>query len=184
MAEFINALDPASLTLLQAGVALVLSPFSFPSYNLPVFLYGLYTLEKADSFEPLRIFTGFVGTSFFLDIFWFFTETGSNQSGFLRFLTILNLLLKIPTFFALLVSLRRRGDPFGDGLHRRGPVESSTVWSMPGTYQAAGGDLGESTNINVAPAAGTTSVAPPPPIIRDMPVPVHDTKHTSPALQP
>ena len=51
-------------------------------------------------------FTSLLGVSFVFDIIWMIKN---DQHGFFKFLSIFLLLLKIPTFFAFLMSLRQRG---------------------------------------------------------------------------
>ena len=108
-------------------------------------------------------FTGMVGLSSVFDIIWMARH---GQNGFIRFVTILILILKVyftichllgnteclsqlPTFLALGISLRARGAQFsglgGDIASATGtPVTSSAtthadsfaVWSMPGGFSS------------------------------------------------
>ncbi|PVG00696.1 hypothetical protein CPB86DRAFT_754144 [Serendipita vermifera] len=162
--DFINALDPASLTLLHSGVAFVCSPFTSPSYNLPIFLFGIWSLQVTDTYEPLRIFSGFVGTSILFDIIWLSIY---EPATLIKVILVLNLLLKIPTFLSLMVALKHRGDRFGASLPGPGefPSHTQTVWAMPtpaglGAYQAAGGDTGPERNHGSKPLPTSPSPAP------------------------
>ncbi|KAL1740682.1 hypothetical protein HDZ31DRAFT_47029 [Schizophyllum fasciatum] len=110
--DFVQGLDPSKLV--QAGTALsfLLSPFTAPPYNLPIFLFGAYAQENAEASQSLQTFTGMLGVSFIFDIIWMARH---NQSGFIRFMTVILQLLKIPTFAAFALAMRQRGS--GLNLH-------------------------------------------------------------------
>ncbi|EJD47776.1 hypothetical protein AURDEDRAFT_102466 [Auricularia subglabra TFB-10046 SS5] len=141
-ADFAAGLDSTNLVLLQTGLTLATAAGKSPSYNFPLFLYGLYAHERADSSESLRTFTGMLGASVLLDIIWLASTSGVH--GLVKAVVVLVLLLKVPTVWATMNTLRARGDQFGPlGLR------TDTVWSMPGgfptssapgAYQTLGGD--------------------------------------------
>ncbi|KDQ09207.1 hypothetical protein BOTBODRAFT_117503 [Botryobasidium botryosum FD-172 SS1] len=106
-------LDAQSLVLLQTTISFITAPFNAPSYNFPLFLFGIYATDNTNSNEPLRLFSVLVGASGVLDIIWLIKTT--DQSGFIAMLSFINLLLKAPTFFAILVALRHRGAGFSAG---------------------------------------------------------------------
>ncbi|KAJ3786673.1 hypothetical protein GGU10DRAFT_266564 [Lentinula aff. detonsa] len=115
--DFLQGLDPSKLALFGAGFSFFLSGFSAPPYNLPIFLFGIYAQENADSaFLSLQTFTGLLGASVFYDIVWM---ANNEQGGFTKFLSILLLLVKIPTFLAFGLAARQRGVQFS-GLGIRG----------------------------------------------------------------
>ncbi|KAG8998508.1 hypothetical protein FRB94_006853 [Tulasnella sp. JGI-2019a] len=130
------SLDASSLILIQTSLAFIVTPFTAPVYNFPLFLYGLYAVEKTDSNEPLRLFSGMVGLSVLFDFIWLFRQDWNSLIGLL---IIINMMVKGPTFFAVLTALRFRGDRFG-ALGDRGEGDSlpstagNTVWSMPGGF--------------------------------------------------
>lgn len=57
-ADFAAGLDSTNLVLLQTGLTLVTAAGKSPVYNFPLFLYGLYAHERADSSESLRTVRG------------------------------------------------------------------------------------------------------------------------------
>ncbi|KAG5722507.1 hypothetical protein E4T56_gene2887 [Termitomyces sp. T112] len=162
--EFVQGLDPSKLVLAETVLSFAISPFIAPPYNLAVFLFGTYAQESTETIQSLRIFTGLVGVSAVFDIVWISTN---EQNGFIKLLSILILLLKIPTFFAFSLALRHRGAAFSGlgGQDLNGP----TVWSMPGGFTSGGRegyqtvDEERPTNSSRTLAPASTSTAPPPP---------------------
>ncbi|KAG1757585.1 hypothetical protein EDB19DRAFT_1866823, partial [Suillus lakei] len=147
MADFIQALDPAKLVLAETALAFMISPFTVPAYNLPIFLFGSYVQESSDAVQSLTLFAGLLSMSIFYDVLWMIKN---EQGGFLRFLTIILLLLKIPTAGAFLIAMRQRGGQFpGLGTDINGP----TVWSMPGGFTSSGGRDGYQTVDDDTPRA-------------------------------
>ncbi|PBK96484.1 hypothetical protein ARMGADRAFT_1138712 [Armillaria gallica] len=114
--DFVQGLDPSKLLLGGAVLSFVVSAFSAPIYNFPLFLYGLYGQENTESVSALQNFTGFLAGSLLWDIIWM---ANHGQHGFIKFLTILLLILKIPTLAACGLAVRQRGATFG-GLGLRG----------------------------------------------------------------
>jgi len=133
--DFLRILDPSKLVLTAAGIAFFTIIFNdSPSYNLPIFLFGCYALENAEAIQSLQFFTGMLFVSMIYDIIWMATHW---QHGFVRFLSIFLLILKLPTLLAVAFSLRQRGSQFGSlGSSLGGP----TVWSMPGGFTSGGRD--------------------------------------------
>ncbi|KAL0951177.1 hypothetical protein HGRIS_007908 [Hohenbuehelia grisea] len=138
MADFLQGLDPAKLVLAETALSFVLSPFASPPYNLPIFLFGIYAQENQESIQSLQTFTGLLGVSKIFDIIWM---VRNEQSGFIKFFTVVLLLLKIPTFFAFGLALRQRGAQFGGLGIRGGDLAGATLWSgsMPGGFGARDG---------------------------------------------
>ncbi|KAG8864423.1 hypothetical protein FRC20_010222 [Serendipita sp. 405] len=174
--EFVQALDPNSLVLLQSGIAFICSPFVSPSYNLPISLFGIYALNYTETYEPLRALSGFIGVSILFDIIWLFNNS---PAVLIKILLIINWFLKVPTFLSLVLSLKQRGDQFGSTLP--GPREfggqAQTVWTMPtpsglGAYTAAGGDGGPE-NGHSKPLPTAPSPAPAAPTMPHSPTPQH-----------
>ncbi|KAH7102035.1 hypothetical protein BKA62DRAFT_152643 [Auriculariales sp. MPI-PUGE-AT-0066] len=170
MADLAAGLDSSNLVLLQTGISLAIAAARSPVYNLPIFLYGQYAHERADSSESLRTFTGILGTSILLDIYWLASTEGVH--GFIKVIIVLLMLLKVPTVWATLNSLRARGDQFGPlGLR------TDTVWTMPGSfpassatgaYQSMGGDRDQESG----PPPVRSHVAPPMPQASPAPAPM------------
>ncbi|KAG8930254.1 hypothetical protein FRC03_008768 [Tulasnella sp. 419] len=156
-------LDSASLILVQTSFAFIVSPFTAPVYNLPLFLFGFYAVDKTDSNDPLRLFSGLLGLSVLFDVIWLMRQ---DHHALIGFLIVVNMLIKIPTFLSLLAALRHRGDSLGSfGRGEGGSLGGNTVWSMPGAfsankpgYQNIEDDLEEGAQ----PATSTRPTAPPP----------------------
>jgi len=165
--DFVQSLDPSKLVLAETVLSFAVSPFTAPPYNLALFLFGTYAQENAEAVHSLQTFTGLLGASTLLDIVWM---TRNDQNGFVRFLTVLILILKIPTFLAFGVALRQRGTQFG-GLG--GPdLSGPTVWSMPGGF-TSGGREGYQTVDDERPG-------PPPRPPASGPPPLSNNKSTAP----
>ncbi|KAJ3750398.1 hypothetical protein DFH05DRAFT_1467109 [Lentinula detonsa] len=159
--DFLQGLDPSKLALFGAGFSFFLSGFSAPPYNLPIFLFGIYAQENADSaFLSLQTFTGLLGASVFYDIVWM---ANNEQGGFTKFLSILLLLVKIPTFLAFGLAARQRGIQFS-GLGIRGnDISGPTVWAMPGGFSSTAGyqNVDDETPPQPAPRPAAPSGPPP-----------------------
>lgn len=98
----------------------MISPFSAPPYNLPIFLFGIYAQENAEAIQSLQVvsvlldcvgdlsnplnpafllflsfaiqFTGLVGASAIADLFWMLKN---EQSWFIKLVNVLILILKV-----------------------------------------------------------------------------------------
>ncbi|KAI0669900.1 hypothetical protein C8Q78DRAFT_1079809 [Trametes maxima] len=135
MADFVQALDPSKLVLVGTALSFVTSAFSAPVYNLPIFLFGTYAQEAPEAVQSLKTFTFLLAGSMFYDIVWMFNNS---QHWFTKLLTILLLILKIPTAFSFVTALQQRGTQFS-GLGIRGSdLSGATVWSMPGGFTSGG----------------------------------------------
>ncbi|KAH0826312.1 hypothetical protein J3R83DRAFT_5258 [Lanmaoa asiatica] len=140
MADFIQGLDPGKLVLSGAVLSFIMSPFSAPAYNLPIFLFGALVHESSDAVQSLKLFAGILSASMLFDIIWVFNN---EQSGFVKILLFLLWLLKartqnahFPTAATFLAALRQRGSQFmGLGADTSGPT---AVWSMPGGFTSSG----------------------------------------------
>lgn len=164
MAEWLQQLDPSKLVIAETVLSFVISPFTSPTYNLPIFLFGIYAQENTEGVQSLQTFTGLMGVSFVFDIV-FMARNG--QNWFTRMITILILILKIPTFFAFGIALRQRDSQFS-GLGIGGSdLGGPTVWSMPGGFTSGGGrdgyqNVDEESQIQT-PRAPTSQGRPPGP---------------------
>ncbi|KAG7452884.1 uncharacterized protein BT62DRAFT_989911 [Guyanagaster necrorhizus] len=168
--DFVQGLDLSKLLLGGAVLSFAVSAFSAPFYNFPLFLYGLYGQENTESVSALQNFTCFLAGSLLWDIIWM---ANHEQNGFIKFLSILLLVLKIPTFGACGLAVRQRGATFG-GLGLRGSdLSGPTVWSMPGGFTSTGRDdyqnLDEEATVSAPPRVPVaaphrpSNPAPPPP---------------------
>ncbi|KAH7345132.1 hypothetical protein B0J17DRAFT_29500 [Rhizoctonia solani] len=149
----LQQLDPNSLVLALTTLSFVTSPFKAPRYNLPINLFGIYALDKTESNEPLRLFAAMEGVSVFFDIVYLWRH---DQNGFIKLLTVLLTLGKIPTFLILLQTLKARGDQYAHSIPGGAGFQSQTVWSMPGGFRQGGYDP-------VGDDLESASAAPPPP---------------------
>jgi len=163
MADFIQGLDPTKLVQVETALSFLISPFAAPPYNLAIFLFGTIAngLDTTDAVQYLQTFTGLLGVSSLFDVWWM---VRNEQNGFVRLLTIILLLLKLPTFLAFASALRQRGAQFSGLGIRGGDLSGPTVWSMPGGFTSGGRDgyqtVDEETGISkpphVAPATSPT----------------------------
>jgi len=136
--DYIQGLDPSKLTLGLTVLSFITSPFASPPYNFPVMLFGTLVQQQQESSDgqALQTFTGLLATSAIFDIIWMVNH---DQNALLRLLTILLLLLKIPTFLAFLLAVRQRGGQFSGLNIRGGDLGGATVWdSMPGGFGPGG----------------------------------------------
>jgi len=135
--DYVQALDPSKLTLALTALSFIISPFASPPYNLPILLFGTLAQQQENTDgQALQTFTGLLGVSGVFDIIWMAQH---EQNWFIRTLTILLLILKVPTFIAFTLALRQRGSNFGGfsglGGIRGSDVGGATVWdSMPGGF--------------------------------------------------
>ncbi|KAF8919571.1 hypothetical protein CPB85DRAFT_1277173 [Mucidula mucida] len=90
--EFVQGLDPSKLVLAGTVLSFVIAPFTAPTYNLPIFLFGTYAQENTEAVASLQTFTGLVGGSLLWDIIWM---SRNDQNGFIKLLTILLFFVKV-----------------------------------------------------------------------------------------
>ncbi|KAJ6509543.1 hypothetical protein C8R47DRAFT_1208697 [Mycena vitilis] len=160
--DFVQNLDPSKLTVGLTALSFIISPFAAPPYNLPILLFGILAQQQeSPDGQALQIFTGLLGGSAVFDVIWMMRN---DQDGFIKLLTVLLLLLKLPTFVAFSLALRQRGGQFSGLGIRGGDLSGATVWdSMPG---GLGGNSGYQ-NLDEERPAQYSRPAPPP----SMPVP-------------
>ncbi|KAJ7092734.1 hypothetical protein C8R44DRAFT_835727 [Mycena epipterygia] len=158
--DFVQNLDPSKLTLALTALSFAISPFAAPPYNLPILLYGLSAQHQENSDgQALQTFTGLLGASAIFDVVWMISN---EQSGFIKFLTFLLLLLKVNFYSS---SVRQRGVQFSGLGIRGGDLGGATVWdSMPGGF-GSGGNNGYQNVDEERPAQYSRPAAP------SMPVP-------------
>ncbi|KAL5495256.1 hypothetical protein ACEPAI_719 [Sanghuangporus weigelae] len=167
MADYLQSLDPRSLVILEAGLSFIISPFTSPTYNLPIFLFGVYAQESTESNQSLRLFTGLVASSAVFDIIWM---TKHHQNWFIKLISLLILILKAPTTLAFVAALRQRGDHLSGLNIRGGDLGGPTVWSMPGGFTSlAGGrngyqDVDAGRDVESHPRPPAPPAAPPAPL--------------------
>ncbi|KAG8994647.1 hypothetical protein FRB90_000371 [Tulasnella sp. 427] len=157
------ALDVSALVLIQTSLAFITAPFTSPTYNFPLFLFGVYASENKESNEPLRLFSALVGLSVLFDFIWLLRH---DYNGLIGFVVVIAMIGKIPTFYSILIALRHRGLAFGSVLGRGGddPIagNANTVWAMPGGF--GGGKPGyQNIDQDLETAPGAPSQPPPPP---------------------
>ena len=96
-----------------------------------MFLFGIWAIQVTETYEPLRVFAGFVGTSLLLDVIWLFNN---EPATLVKIILILNWLLKVLTFLSIMASLRHRGDRFGATLPTAGEFNNH---AQTGQYDVA-----------------------------------------------
>ncbi|KAI0308196.1 hypothetical protein B0F90DRAFT_1620810 [Multifurca ochricompacta] len=160
MADFIQGLDASKLILAEAVLSFLVSPFTAPAYNLPIFLFGIYAQESQEAAPILlQAFSGFLGASALFDIIWL---TQNNQNVFIKLLSTLLLLLKAPTFIAFAGTLNSRGV---SGISLRGGIlgVQLVIWSMPGGFTSGGREGYQTVESETPrPAANHTPTGNPP----------------------
>jgi len=136
MADFIQTLDPSKLVLFGTVLSAVIAPFSSPTYNLPIFLFGTLVQELPEAPQSLRSFVALLGGSVVFDIIWL----AKNSQGVLtRIITIILLISKVPTWLAFANGLRQPGSTFGSLSIGGRDLGGATVWSMPGGFTSSAG---------------------------------------------
>ncbi|KAL7311700.1 hypothetical protein PS15m_009427 [Mucor circinelloides] len=109
----------ASLLGLHLGLSLFGAVASNPTYNIPIFFFGIWAYNYRESNSPLKTFTGVLGLSIFLDLIWLYLHGGNPQEesgfGFAKFFTIISLLVKPLSVYSGISNLRERGDTLNAG---------------------------------------------------------------------
>ncbi|KAF8335474.1 uncharacterized protein EI90DRAFT_3153049 [Cantharellus anzutake] len=144
-----DSLDAQSLILAQtvlAAIPLIVIVLNSPHiYSATTFLSsysGPMRQKKQTPMIPFDLwFSGLLGTSILFDVVWLVKT--HDQNGFIKFLTIINMLLKIPTALATMNTLRSRGGSLSS--FAPGNFASQTVWTMPGGFGAGGSRDGYQT---------------------------------------
>ncbi|KAG2180561.1 hypothetical protein INT44_003565 [Umbelopsis vinacea] len=122
-------------TLLSIHVLLALlgSIASNPSYNIAIFLFGIWAYNNRDSNAPIKTFTATLAFSVIIDIVWFSLH-GHNPLdergfGFALAMNIISLIGKPVTLFACVGALQSRGDSLSVGAWSEAPG------AFPGSYE-------------------------------------------------
>ncbi|KAI0001629.1 hypothetical protein BJV77DRAFT_938128 [Russula vinacea] len=138
MADFAQGLDASKLILAETLLSFIISPFTAPPYNFPLFLFGLYVQESQEAAPRLLQFSGYLAASTFFDIIWL---VQNHQSAVIRLFSILILLLKFPTTVAFVGTLSSRGVP---NINLSGPdfggatgESHSRIYSVPTAYNTS-----------------------------------------------
>ncbi|KZT02718.1 uncharacterized protein LAESUDRAFT_705762 [Laetiporus sulphureus 93-53] len=163
MAEFVQRLDPIKLVQVETALSFAVSAFDAPNYNLPIFLFGMYTQEVAEATESLKLFIYLLSASVLYDLIWMYNN---HQNWFLKLITILTLALKIPTVLAFLSALRQRGAHLSGISFQGNDVGggATAVWSMPGGFTSSGRDgyqsVDEPAEVQTPKPLGSTQPVP------------------------
>ncbi|KAI8099889.1 uncharacterized protein BX664DRAFT_322336 [Halteromyces radiatus] len=131
--NFAQQTNLASLLGFHLGISLFGAISACPSYNIPIFFFGIWAFNYHESNSPIKTFTGCLGLSILLDIVWFTLHSGNplNESGFTfaMIMNVISLLVKPITVFAAVNTIQGRGDSLGTGNWSEAPG------SFPGAYQ-------------------------------------------------
>ncbi|ORZ18670.1 hypothetical protein BCR42DRAFT_411378 [Absidia repens] len=121
----------ATLLGFHLGISLFGAVSTNPTYNIPIFFFGIWAFNYHESNSPIKTFTGCLGLSIFLDIIWFILHSGNNESGytFALIMNIVSLITKPVTVFAAFNTIQNRGDSMNAGSWAEAPG------SFPGAYQ-------------------------------------------------
>ncbi|KAI7897972.1 uncharacterized protein BX663DRAFT_526636 [Cokeromyces recurvatus] len=130
--NIIQQANLASLLGLHLGLSLLGAVANNPTYNIPIFFFGIWAYNYRDSNSPLKTFTGVLAFSIFLDIIWFYLHGGNPQAesgfGFAKFFNVINLFVKPLTVYSGFINLKERGDSLNVG-----------SWSdAPGAFPSGG----------------------------------------------
>ncbi|CEP11306.1 hypothetical protein [Parasitella parasitica] len=105
----------ASLLGLHLGLSLFGAVASNPSYNIPIFFFGIWAYNYRESNSPLKT----VGFSILLDLIWFYLHGGNSQGesgfGFAKFFNIISLFIKPLSVYSGINNLKERGDALNTG---------------------------------------------------------------------
>ncbi|GBE78194.1 hypothetical protein BKA93DRAFT_303772 [Sparassis latifolia] len=135
--DFVQRLDPSKLVLVETILSFSVLAFDAPTYNLPIFLFGVYAQETSDAVQSLQTFIYLLSASILYDIIWMYNYP---QHWFIKLITILTLVLKVPTLLAFVTTLHQRGANLSSLGFRGNDLGGATVWSMPGGFTSAGRD--------------------------------------------
>ncbi|KAL4243427.1 hypothetical protein ABKN59_001226 [Abortiporus biennis] len=155
MADFVQSLDTSKLVLVETALSFITAPWNAPTYNFPIFLFGIYVTESQEAIQSMKAFTFMTGASLLFDIIWL---SQNEQNWFARLITILILILKLPTTLTFFVALRQRGAQFSGLGFRGNDLNGATVWSMPGGFTSSAREGYQSVEEPVQVSA------PPPPV--------------------
>jgi len=128
MADLVQRLDPSKLVLVGAALSFAVSASEAPSYNLPIFLFGIYAQENSEVVQSLQAFTYLLAASVLYDLIWMYNY---EQYWVFRLITVITTVLKLPAVLAFMMSLQQRGAQFSI---RGNDLGGATVWSMPGGF--------------------------------------------------
>ncbi|KAI9300275.1 hypothetical protein BJ944DRAFT_273280 [Cunninghamella echinulata] len=122
----------ASLIALHLGLSLFGALASNPTYNIPIFFFGIWAFNNRETTSPIKTFTWVLSLSIVLDIFWFILHGGNPQNesgfGFAMIMNIISLIGKPVTVFSAINTIQSRGDTFSAG-------NFDVPGSFPGAYQ-------------------------------------------------
>ncbi|CAO3609671.1 unnamed protein product [Mucor hiemalis] len=136
MESFQNTIQQANLASLlglHLGLSLLGAIASNPTYNIPIFFFGIWAYNNRELTAPIKTFTGALAVSIFLDLIWFYLHGGNPQGesgfGFAKFFNIISLVVKPISVYSGINVLKERGDSLGAG-----------NWSdAPGAFPSSGG---------------------------------------------
>lgn len=104
----------------------------FPSYNLPIFLFGQWCLFQrnlgSDVSESLRFFNIIVGVSVVLDVLWVIGNWNSN-GAFVKIIVLLNMIIKPLTFEAVQSLQQSYSLTLGSSRFGAGSVDSASNYA-------------------------------------------------------
>ncbi|KAI8987257.1 hypothetical protein BDF20DRAFT_904459 [Mycotypha africana] len=107
----------ASLLGLHLGLSLLGALASNPTYNIPIFFFGIWAYNYRESTSPLKTLTAVLAVSIFLDLIWLYLHGGNPQEesgfGFAKFFTVISLFIKPLTVYSGINNLKERGDSMG-----------------------------------------------------------------------
>ncbi|GAA5808293.1 hypothetical protein MFLAVUS_001683 [Mucor flavus] len=124
----------ASLLGLHLGLALLGAVASNPTYNIPIFFFGIWAYNNRESNSPIKTFTGVLAFSILLDLIWLYLHGSNPQAesgfGFAKFFNVISLIIKPISVYSGINNLKERGDSISAGNWSEAPGAFPT-----GAYQ-------------------------------------------------
>ncbi|KAI8971384.1 hypothetical protein BDB01DRAFT_811625 [Pilobolus umbonatus] len=115
----------ATLLGVQLGLSLLGAVASSPTYNTPIFFFGIWAFNHRESNSPIKTFTGVLAFSIFLDLIWLYLHgvnpQGESGFGFALFFNIINLIVKPVSIYSGVMNIQQRGDLLNVGSWSEAP---------------------------------------------------------------
>ncbi|RUS19223.1 hypothetical protein BC937DRAFT_87808 [Endogone sp. FLAS-F59071] len=117
LVEISQEWDLLKVLLVHVGLSLLGSLATHPTYNLPIFLFAIWTYHYHETNDPFKTFLALLSLSIPLDIWWFILHGSSNESGF-----VLALIMDVQS------DARWAAIPNRTGPRRRYRVSHARLW--------------------------------------------------------
>ncbi|KAK9695487.1 hypothetical protein K7432_012937 [Basidiobolus ranarum] len=105
--DFAREVDPSRLLGMHSTLGLLACISDSPSYNLPIYLFGIWAYQDHQATSSMKLFTFMLVGSVALDILYLV----KHEWAWFGLFTILSLVLKPVTILSSVQNLQVRGDP-------------------------------------------------------------------------